>query len=115
MTKTPWQITQQRLEFEELVKDIRMLGVLVEPELVFSPPRKWAFDLAFPELMYALEIEGLGGRHQQIGGFLGDMEKYREAELLGWHVLRCTRREVGNGTALKLVTRAMERVVYDND
>jgi hypothetical protein len=43
--------------------------------------------------MVALEVEGgawSGGRHTRGAGFLGDMEKYNAAAILGWCVLRCT-------------------------
>ena len=60
-------------------------------EFEFHPTRKWRFDFAWPDHMVALEIEGVtpdGGRHQTIGGFLGDAEKYEAALRLGWTVYR---------------------------
>lgn len=59
-------------------------------ELKFAPPRKFAFDISFPEYRVALEVEGLNGRHQRTAGFLQDMEKYNYASLLGWRLIRCT-------------------------
>lgn len=62
-------------------------------EYRFHPVRKWRFDYAVPALMIALEVEGgvwTGGRHTRGAGYLGDVEKYNEAALLGWLVLRCT-------------------------
>lgn len=60
----------------------------------FHATRKWRFDYALPgRLMIALEVEGgvwTGGRHTRGAGYLGDCEKYNEAALLGWLVLRCT-------------------------
>ena len=53
--------------------------------------RRWRFDFAWIEQKVAVEIEGLtqqGGRHQRIGGFLDDAEKYEMALLLGWSVYR---------------------------
>jgi hypothetical protein len=50
--------------------------------------RKWAFDFAWLDQRVALEVEGLFGRHQRIGGFLNDMDKYNNAVMLGWRVLR---------------------------
>lgn len=68
---------------------------LSEPvrEYRFHPTRKWRFDVAFPDVLVCVEIEGMtpaGGRHQRWGGFRNDVEKYREAALLGWTVLRYT-------------------------
>lgn len=63
-------------------------------EYRFHPERRWRFDYALPgRLMIALEVEGgvwTGGRHTRGAGYLGDVDKYNEAALLGWLVLRCT-------------------------
>lgn len=62
-------------------------------ELKFHPKRRWRFDYALPEYMIALEVEGgvwTGGRHTRAAGFLGDMEKYNTATIMGWRVLRTT-------------------------
>lgn len=62
-------------------------------ELRFHPTRKWRFDYAFPDNKIAIEKEGgiwTGGRHSRGAGMVKDMEKYNEAELLGWHVFRFT-------------------------
>lgn len=85
---------------------------LAVPEHSFHPTRGWRFDWAWVEGKTALEVEGFGkkgqpGRHQRIKGFLGDMEKYNEAELLGWTVLRCTNKDIKSGAAFALVARAL--------
>lgn len=62
-------------------------------EFYFHPKRKWRFDFAIPEKRIALEYEGLmstKSRHTTISGFSGDAEKYNEAVILGWRVLRYT-------------------------
>ena len=77
----------------------------------FHPKRKWRFDHAYVPQKIAVEIEGgafINGRHVRGAGFIGDMRKYREAELLGWMVLRVTPQEFRNGTAAELVRRAFE-------
>jgi len=82
-----------------------------ERELKFHPTRKWRFDYAWPSYRVALEVEGAvwtGGRHTRGKGFLGDMEKYNEATLLGWKVYRCTPDQVKSGAAFDLITRALE-------
>jgi very-short-patch-repair endonuclease len=59
----------------------------------FHPDRKWRFDWVFPKLMTAVEYEGLmseKSRHTTIEGYTGDVEKYNQAQQLGWKVLRYT-------------------------
>lgn len=62
-------------------------------EFKFHPIRRWRFDFALLPLSkkIAIEVEGgiwSGGRHTRGGGYIGDMEKYNEAAILGWTVLR---------------------------
>ena len=72
-----------------------------EREYRFHATRLWRFDLL--HLKLAVEIEGIGpagtaGRHQRIGGFQADLEKYAEAWADGWRVLRVSglrRRRLG--------------------
>jgi hypothetical protein len=74
----------------------------------FHPTRKWRFDLAWPYGGFAVEIEGgiwSGGRHTRGTGFIKDMEKYNEANLLGWHVYRVSPGQVLSGEALALIER----------
>jgi hypothetical protein len=63
------------------------------PEFRFHDERRWRFDFAWPEHRIALEVEGgiwTHGRHTRSAGFLGDMQKYNAAAVLGWRVLRVT-------------------------
>jgi len=86
----------------------------VVTEYRFHARRRWRFDYAWPEQMLALEIEGgvwSGGRHVRGKGFLGDMEKYNAAALAGWRVLRVTPGQLVDGSAARLVRRALERRV----
>ena len=86
-------------------------------EYKFHPIRKWRFDLAWPDLMLALEIEGgiwqttKTGRsrgHANPKQFIQDIHKYNEATLLGWRLLRVTPEMISGGYALELVERAIE-------
>lgn len=80
------------------------------PEFYFHPERKWRFDWLFDGWL-ALEVEGgawTQGRHTRGAGFLGDVQKYNAAALLGYTVLRCTPQDVESGAACELVKRAME-------
>jgi very-short-patch-repair endonuclease len=64
-----------------------------KPEHRFHPTRKWLFDYAWPEHQLALEVEGGiwrkgGGAHSHPMNIVRDCEKYSEAALLGWRILR---------------------------
>lgn len=80
-------------------------------EYAFAKPRRWRFDFAWPEKRIALEVEGgtwIGGRHNRGSGYAKDCEKYAEAAIAGWAVIRATTEQVRNGTALQWVMRAIE-------
>ncbi len=74
-----------------------------EREYRFAPPRRWRFDFAWPDLLIALEVEGgtrTGGRHVRGDGYEKDCEKYNEAAIRGWRILRVTASQVRSGEAL---------------
>ena len=76
----------------------------------FHPERRWRFDYAIPAHRIALEVEGgvwTGGRHTSPKGFLGDMEKYNTATLMGWRVFRCTPDSLYTSGTLNLIRTAM--------
>lgn len=80
-------------------------------EFRFHPTRKWRFDFAWTDEKVALEVEGgiwVGGRHNSPVGFQKDMEKYNEAAIAGWCVLRATTKEVLDGSVVKTLQRALE-------
>jgi hypothetical protein len=65
---------------------------LVE-EFRFHEVRKWRFDYCIPEIMAAIEYEGLMSEksgHTTVGGYSKDTEKYNAAGAAGWRVLRYT-------------------------
>ena len=68
-------------------------GPALGEECQFSPKRRWRFDFAHKPSLVAVEIEGgvwSGGRHTRGSGYVKDCEKYNEAALTGWTVLRLT-------------------------
>tara|TARA_Y100000310_G_scaffold163513_1_gene163345 strand:- start:18126 stop:18521 length:396 start_codon:yes stop_codon:yes gene_type:complete len=80
-------------------------------EYRFHETRKWRFDLAFPDQHLAVEIEGgiwQYGRHNRASTFIKDMEKYNNACMLGWHLLRFSTEMVRNGEARKQIKQFME-------
>lgn len=77
---------------------LRVSGYKFEREFKFHPVRKWRFDFAFPNQKVAIEFEGgvflPKARHTSMAGYSGDVEKYREAVLLGWRILRYTAKDL---------------------
>jgi very-short-patch-repair endonuclease len=60
-------------------------------EYRFHKPRRWKFDVAWPDCRVAVELEGgiwTRGRHTRGKGYRRDMEKYNAASMDGWTVLR---------------------------
>lgn len=65
-------------------------------EFEFYKERHWRFDWCFPDLMVAVEYEGImnGGKaHSSVSGILRDIEKYNTAQSLGWRVIRITAKD----------------------
>lgn len=79
-------------------------------EFKFHPTRRWRFDYAIPEHKIAVEVEGgvwTNGRHTRPQGFLGDIEKYNTATLMGWRVFRTTPTELVRTATLKMLKQAI--------
>jgi very-short-patch-repair endonuclease len=76
-------------------------------EFKFHPTRKWRFDYAYPEHRVAIEVEGLvrGGksRHTTISGYIGDCDKYNQAILHGWKVIRLVQTEILKTSTIELL------------
>lgn len=107
-----------------------------EEQYKFSKTRRWRFDFAWPEKMLAVEIEGKvwgqyvychrcgakvqkksaggkwsyvrdsGGRHTSASGYLGDMEKYNNAALLGWRLIRIPANDMHNKESVSIIKEA---------
>lgn len=78
------------------------------PEHRFHPTRRWRFDLAFIDQKLAVEVEGglfIQGRHSRGAGAEADCEKYAEAAIAGWTVLRVSPRQIKNGIAVDWIAR----------
>ena len=94
-----------------LTFQMRALGLPAwETEYRFHRSRQWRFDLAWPHLRLAVEVEGgiwTGGRHTSPTGFEADCEKYNEAAILGWRVIRVTGGMVKDGRAADIIQRAI--------
>ena len=83
-----------------------------EREYRFHPVRRWRFDFAWLDVKLAVEIEGgvySGGRHTRGAGFENDAEKYNEAGLFGWTVLRFTKSGIDSLYAIDTVKAELEK------
>lgn len=81
-------------------------GPPLEREFRFHPGRRWRADFAHLPSRTLVEIEGgiwLRGRHTRPQGFLADIEKYFEAAMAGWRVLRITERELTTATVKRII------------
>jgi very-short-patch-repair endonuclease len=92
---------------------VQIKGAHLPPPILeyrFHSERKWRFDFAFIPQLVALEVEGgtwIKGRHSRGKGLERDCEKYNEAAILGWKVIRATTNMVNDGRALKFVEKAL--------
>ena len=85
-------------------------------ELQFHPVRRWRFDLAAPELLIAIEVEGgvfRGGRHTRGRGYVRDLEKYNAAVTRGWRMLRYTPDQMAAGAFCDDVAAVIARSMTD--
>ena len=97
---------------ESLALQIRAMK-MPEPEreFRFHKTRRWRFDFAWPELMFAVEVEGggwSGGRHTRGSGFTKDLEKYSEAMALGWNIYRVDGALINSGKAIEVIKQLIK-------
>lgn len=88
--KIPQSIGKYKLH---LIAVLKNSGLNFVPEFEFSPDRKFRFDWALPDLMVAVEYEGIFSEksgHTTLSGYKKDVEKYNQATILGWKILRYT-------------------------
>jgi very-short-patch-repair endonuclease len=81
-----------------------------ETEVRFHPTRKWRADFLWRSPMLIVEVDGgvfVTGRHSRGAGVEADCEKFAEAMVLGYRVLRVTTRHVRNGQAVQWIERLL--------
>lgn len=114
LTRSPAQVLR-KVRADARVADFkgwcRAKG-LPEPiaEHRFAPPRRWRFDWCWMAEKVVLEVEGgvwIQGRHSRGAGMLADMEKYNQATLMGWRVLRTTPQTLKSRETLSLLTQLL--------
>ena len=92
----------------ELVIQLKALKIEFEQEFKFHPKRKWRADFHLVEKMILVEVEGgiwSGGRHTRGKGYLGDMEKYNAATVMGYRVIRFSTEQVTSGLAIQQIEK----------
>ena len=89
-----------------LIQQLKTLKIEFEQEFQFHTSRKWRADLHIKNTKLLIEVEGgiwSGGRHTRGKGYLGDMEKYNAATMMGFQVLRFSTEQVTSGFAIKQI------------
>jgi len=80
-------------------------------EVLLVPGRRWRADFAWPDRKLCIEMEGgiwTNGRHTRGGGYRMDCQKYNEAMLNGWRMLRFTGEDLSSGYAMPTLRRAWD-------
>jgi very-short-patch-repair endonuclease len=97
---------QSKLEHRFALLWRSMGGPALEREFRFHPMRKWRADFAHLPSRTLIEIEGgiwVRGRHTTPRGFTADAEKYLEAALGGWRVLRLVGEQIKTPTVTRII------------
>jgi len=89
-----------------LIQQLKTLKIEFEQEFQFHPTRKWRADFHIKNTKLLIEVEGgiwSGGRHTRGKGYIGDMEKYNAATMMGYQVLRFSTEQVTSRFAIKQI------------
>ena len=89
-----------------LIQQLKTLKIEFEQEFQFHKTRKWRADFHIKNTKLLIEVEGgiwSGGRHTRGKGYIGDMEKYNAATMMGYQVLRFSTEQVTSGFAIKQI------------
>lgn len=87
----------------KLVQQLKALKIDFVQEFQFHDKRKWRADFHISNTKLLIEVEGgiwSNGRHTRGKGYLGDMEKYNTATMMGYQVLRFSTEQVKSGLAI---------------
>lgn len=111
-----WRKAEAKAKREKLEKafelQLRAEKIFYDREFEFDPLRKWRADFYVEtDCNHILvELEGgvyTTGRHVRGAGYEADIEKYNEALLAGYTLLRGTAKHIKSGKLLEWVKRAM--------
>ncbi|MEV4848021.1 DUF559 domain-containing protein [Acinetobacter lwoffii] len=92
----------------KLATALKALKIDFEQEFKFHPERKWKADFHLVGKKILVEVEGgiwSGGRHTRGKGYLGDMEKYNAATMMGYQVIRFSTEQVKSGLAIQQIEK----------
>ena len=109
--KRPASVNKQRVVSEGeaiLSQHLRALRIEFEQEFKFHPTRKWRADFHLKGRKILVEVEGgiwSNGRHTRGKGYLGDLEKYNEATMMGYQVIRFSTEQVKSGKAIEQIEK----------
>lgn len=84
-------------------------GIILVSEYKFHDTRKWRFDFASLEHKIAIECDGAvwsNGRHTRGSGYVGDMEKFNQAALYGFRVLKFQPKEMLTKNTAEIIKKA---------
>ena len=108
-TKRPKRGGKVESEGESLLSlQLKALKIAFEREFKFCQDRKWRADFHLVDKMILIEVEGgiwSNGRHTRGKGYLGDMEKYNAATVMGYQVLRFSTEQVKSGLAIQQIEK----------
>ncbi|WP_347473246.1 DUF559 domain-containing protein (plasmid) [Acinetobacter thermotolerans] len=93
---------------QTLSLQLKALKIEFEREFQFFPKRKWRADFHLVGKKILIEVEGgiwSGGRHTRAKGYLGDMEKYNAATMMGYQVIRFSTEQVKSGLAIQQIEK----------
>ncbi|WP_336017119.1 DUF559 domain-containing protein [Acinetobacter pittii] len=110
-TKRRASVKKERVVSEgeaALVQHLKSHKIGFEQEYKFHPTRKWRADFLITGTKILVEVEGgiwSGGRHTRGKGYIGDMEKYNSASMMGFTVLRFSSEQVKSGLAVQQIEK----------
>ncbi len=107
-----------KINWHNVLEDQIRLAQLPPPQLeyAFHANRQWRFDFCWKQYLVACEVEGgiwmktksgYSKGHAHPIRFEKDIEKYNEAALYGWTVIRVTPQMVRDGRAIEWLERAL--------
>ncbi len=92
----------------KLATALKALKIDFEQEFKFHPERKWKADFHLVGKKILVEVEGgiwSSGRHTRGKGYIGDMEKYNAATMMGYQVIRFSTEQVKSGLAIQQIEK----------
>lgn len=92
----------------KLATALKALKIDFEQEFKFHPERKWKADFHLVGKKILVEVEGgiwSSGRHTRGKGYIGDMEKYNAATMMGFQVIRFSTDQVKSGHAIQQIVK----------